>query len=408
MAATCVEWRAETAARHGAFAVAAAWRPDVAANHRQWAEALLVRSPREAEQQLLIAERLDPADPQTAADLAMAELSLGQWRQAVATVARAPDASRQFSHWWLLANLELAHGDLDGFFRNAPRAVAAAPETALAPVISRALTASGEDFERVRQLLPEASSAAASDFLLAAVAAGNGRAALDAAHWLESLPAPPDAAGRALRQHAANRYLVASWRYWPAQAANAWSDLEPAGLMPQPVKRARAPYLRDGDFAPALTTRIANRAPVADSDLRAALGWRWSNAAGTRWDAVEASAPGHVTAAEIAFDGSEPEDCDLLRQWVLAPGGARLEVRALLRNLTTRPEQGLSLRLERLDGAVVGVAPLRLAASWMLSAAPLAIPGEGAQVFQLVLHYQRPLGELPMQTRILITGVELQ
>ncbi len=408
MAGTGVEWRAEAAARGGEFARAAAWRPDVAAYHRQWAETLLLRSPRQAEQQLLVARRLDPDDPLTTPDLTMAELSLGQWRQAVATVADTRDRSRQFSHWWLLANLYLAHQDVDAFFRNARLAASAAPEPALAPVISRALTASGGNFGRVRQMLPASSSAAAGDLLLAAVAAGNATAARGAAQWMASLPAPPQAAGVALRQRAANNYLVASWRRWPQQAANAWSQLAGAGLLPAPAKAAGAPYLRDGSFEPALTARIAGRAPVADSDLRAVLGWRWSNAPGTRWNAVEAGGAGHATAAEVALDGSQPEGCDLLRQWLLASGGARIEVRALLRNLTARPEQGLSLRLERLDGTVVGEAPLRLAATWQTSAAPLAVPGAGVEAFQLVLHYQRPLGELPMQTRFLITGVELQ
>ncbi|HVA64263.1 MAG TPA: hypothetical protein VNF74_11105 [Terriglobales bacterium] len=443
LAATLVIGRADSAANAGQFAAAIRWRPGVAAYHRQWGEALLLRSPPQAEAQLLQAAKLDPDDPQTFADLTTAELALGRWPQAIALTQTEQGRAPSFADAWRLANLFLARGDLAGFWQQAGVAARRADPSYFPSIASRALSASHGDFPRLRRMLPPDSVAAASAYLQAAVQAGQLPPAQAGARWLLALPPPSDAPTRAARQAALAGLLLAAWQRWPSQALGVWNDLGQAHLLPLPAKAAHAPYLRDGSFSLGARAQLAPLAPDPADPLRAVLGWRWPSPPDVGFDPVATGDATHATAAELQFDGREGDDVDLTQQWILAEAGTPLHVAAWSRALG-QPQQGLSLRLSDLQGHLVGELPLPLASQWQaaqatfswrqlgdaLSASGRPLPGieartpsdhrerprqkvashlaaPGVQTYQLSLHYHRPLGQLPLNGALLVSGLRL-
>jgi hypothetical protein len=409
-AATGVMWRADAAAQAGEYAIAARWRPGVALYRREWGESLLLRAPQRALEQLRIAARLDPRDPLTQADLTTAELATGA-AAAAAAAAEAQARGPGFGAAWRLANLDLARGDRAGFWRQTRRAAGRAQPGDFAPLESRALTATDYDFAALRRALPAHSAPAASTLLQQALADHNAAAARSAAAWLLGLR--PAAAEREQRRLALLAWVAAAWRQWPAQAAGVEHAVAAAGLLPLGAKRARAPYLSDGNFNPLREAAITRVAPDANSGLRAIVGWRWPGAAGVRFYQVLTADPAHPSAAEFGFDGDEPDDVPLAQQWLLARPGATLTLRAWTRALGGASGGGLSVRLTTLQGAVLGEIPLPLGASWRLTQGTLRTPAAstsaaGAEAYALELHYRRPNGELPLHLDALVSGVELR
>ncbi|HUX68194.1 MAG TPA: hypothetical protein VMV31_11965 [Terriglobales bacterium] len=406
LATTLVIWRADAAAALGQFALATRWRPGVAQYHRQWGEALLLRSPRQAEAQLLLAAKLDPDDPQTLADLTTVELALGNWPQALAVTRGERGRAPSFADEWRLANLFLARGDLGGFWQQAALACRRADPSYFPSIASRALSASHGDFARLRAIFPPDSAAAASAFLQAAVQAGQLPQAQAGARWLLALPPPADRPTQAARQAALTALLLAAWQRWPDQATWVWTELGRAQLLLLPPKAPRAPFLRDGSFAIAPAPDLARLAPDRGDPLRAVLAWRWPSPPDVRFDPVATGDPAHPTAAELQFDGRQGDDVALLQQWFLAPGGAPLQLAAWSRSLAGAAA-GLSLRLRDLQGHLLGELPLPLAPGWQSAQARFALPAAGVQTYQLSLHYHRPLGQLPLRRPVLVTGVRL-
>ncbi len=411
-AATLVMWRADAAAQAGDYARAAAWRPGVPLYHRELAEALLLRAPRQALAQLQIAARLDPDDPLMQADLTTVDLALGRPRQAAAMAAAARRRNPGFGAAWRLANLDLAQGDLAGFWRQTRVAAARAQSGDFPPLESRALTASNFDFEALRAALPADSAPAASALLEAALARGDAGAAAGAAQWLLRLH-PTVAADRSQRREALLQWLTAAWKRWPAQAPAAWQALRAGGLLPLPVKRAQPPYLEDGSFDPLRQEAAAALAPDPASALRAIVAWRWPGAPGVRFYQVLTADRAHPSAAEFAFDGDEPDEAPLAQQWLLAQPGTTLTVSAWTRSVAGGEGRGLSLRLSTRRGKLLGEVALPLAGGWQRTQATFRVPvaaggGAAGVTCQLELHYHRPNGYLPLHLKALVTGIEVR
>jgi len=407
LAANFIVWRADAADRRGAYATAVGWRPSVPIYHRHWGEALLLRSPRQAEAQLLIAQKLDPLDPLTVADLTTVELALGNWPRALALNQNRPGLP-SFPDYWRLANLYLSRGDLPGFWRQLQVAARLAPQQDFPGIFGRALTATRWDFSQLESALPHDSNNAAISCLRAAVEHSDVRAAAAAADWLTRLP--PDPAFAAERQNVLADWLAAVWHQWPEQAISAPALRAEAELMPGLRKSTAPPFLADADFDPAVTSRLPRPASDPVSPLRAVLAWGWPAVPGLRAGAVETGDATHPTAAELRLDGTQPDDADLAQQVLIVPAGAALRLHAWSRSLADVPARDLSLALRNADGTPVASLPLAANPSWQSAQTSLTLPAapDRLRTLRLVIHLHRPLGERAFQGAILVTGVGVQ
>ena len=408
MAATLVIWRADAAAQRGDFARAVRWRPQVGLYHRELGEVTLLTSPRDAEKQLLDAQRLDPYDPLTMADLTTTELATGEWANAVSLTQKQQQREPMFDDYWRLANLFLAHRNLPGFWQEFALAAANAQAMDFGSITSRALTASGNDFTTLRRELPPRSLPAASAFLAAAVAQSNHDAAMQGAAWLQSLGRPANAEEEGERRGAVVALLEAAWRQWPQDASGIWSAAVQNGVLPPPAKTAAPPYLADGGLDPAVYQRDRALAPDPGTELASLIGWSWTSPNGVRFYEVLTGDASHPTAGELLFDGNEGDDLDLTQQWVLLPPLTALRLSAWARDLDGS-SAGLSLQVSDRSGHVLTGLPLSTEDAWKASQILWTNPAAAAvQSFRLALHYHRPVGALPLQHHILVTQVELR
>lgn len=404
IAATCVVWRADAAARRGDYAAAVGWRPAMPLYHRLWAEALLLRSPAQAERQLRIALRLDPDDPIAVADLSTVELSLGGWSRALTLARRAQSESPDFANAWNLVNLDLVHGDLAGYWQGVKRAAALAAPADFPSIVARSLAASHRDFATLRRSLPADSVAAASAYLDAAVAAAQDSRApapMDAAAWLFSLPAPSDPDVAAARLRATQDLLAAAWSLWPDDVESLWRQAGARGLLPLPAKGPRPPFILHPDFSPA--------AGVPDA-LAPILAWQWLPPQGVRMYEVATGDAAAPTALELVLDGSQPADADIARQEFLAPAGAalHLQVRARLASPIAAGGAGLALLVRDAQGRELLRLPLALGPQWQLAQATLTLPRSPLAAYTLALVWRRPAGVMPLQARVLLAGAQIQ
>ncbi|HWG38793.1 MAG TPA: hypothetical protein VN690_13865 [Terriglobales bacterium] len=406
LAANAIVWRADRADRRGDFATAVRWRPSVPIYHRHWGEALLLRSPSEAETQLLLAAKLDPLDPLTVADLTAVELALGNTPRALAVNQNRPGLP-SFSDHWRLANLFLARGDQPGFWREVQVAARLAPQQDFPAIVGRALTATHWDFPQLAAALPRDSNNAAISYLRAAVEHGDARAAASGADWLTRLP--PDPAFAADRQAALADWLAAVWHQWPEQAGTAPALRTEAELMPGLQKSAAPPFLADANFDPAYASRLPLPAADPTSSLREVLAWRWPFAAGLRASTVHTGDLSHPTAAEFRLDGTQPDNADLAQQALIVPAGTSLRLQAWARSLAGVPARGFSLDLRAADGTPIASLPLAAGPAWQSAQVSFTLPAApaGLRSLRLVVHLHRPLGERAFQGAILVTGMNV-
>ncbi|HVB40311.1 MAG TPA: hypothetical protein VNE83_05390 [Terriglobales bacterium] len=418
---TLVVWRADAGDRHRNYAAAVFWRPDVAVYRRHWGEALLLTAPARAETQLLAALRLDPYDPLTIADLTTAELALGNWPQAVVVNQARRGLNPDFTVYWRLANLWLAHRDVAGYWQQFRLAAALALPRDFAPLVSRSLTATNNDFASLRRALPQDSVPAASAYLAAAAAAGNLEAVNNGAAWLAALPLPATSAttataatstAAAARRQAMTDLLLTAWRRWPGDVPRLGAWAAAMGVLPLPAKTPAPPYIRDADFNPADYAAARRLAPNPASELSAVLGWQTSSANAGEFEEVLTGDAAHPSAAEVTLDGSQPDRVTLAQQWLLVNGGAKLAVSVSGRLLDAQSpsisEPGLSLQLIDQQQRTVAELPLSLELRWRRFPAVWPIPGSGVQALHLELAYHRPNGHVPMHNRALITALSIQ
>ena len=405
---TVVIWRADSASRRGDYARAVWWRPDVAIYRRLLGESLLINSPALAEKQLLESVRLNPYDPQTTADLTTVELALGNWNAATTVTRNQQHREPGFDDDWRMANLLLTHGDLPGFWVQVQRACPLAEPEYFTSIVSRSLTASKNDFNRLRQVLPPQSVAAASAYLSAAVQAGDYQASHAGAQWLLGLPAASDPASGPAREQALFQFLTTAWQRWPGESSTVWTELNRAGLIQTPPKTPGSPFLRDADFSP--RNYIALRQIVSDpaQPLSAILGWQWSSLPGIQFHEVDTGEGHYPTAAEFIFDGSEAQDAALPDQWLLADGGSLIHVSLAGRMLNPVNAQGLSLQLLDMNQHLLAEIPVTLTQSWSTTQGTFTVPGSGVGAYVLAFHYHRPNGQLPLNNSLLVSALRLQ
>ncbi|HEY8055392.1 MAG TPA: hypothetical protein VIE13_05725 [Terriglobales bacterium] len=404
--ATVVVWRADAADQRGNFAAALWWRPSVALYQRHMAESLLFTNPESAQAHLLSALRSNPYDTAAMADLNTVDLALGRWPRALAlTQAETDQQGLSFPARWRLANLYLAHADLPGFWQQMTIAARTAPAAAFLPMVSRALTASGFDFDALRRSLPPDSVAAAAAFAAAAVERGHPTACQTAAAWLLDLH-PDQQDEQNLRAQALLNLLSSTWQRWPAGVPPLASRLVAAGIMPA-ARPAHGPGLLDPDFDPRLQPAERRLSPDVAAGLSAIVGWRWPNFPGLDAHPVATGDPAHPTAAYFGFDGSEPDQGLAAEQWLLMQGGGDLSLSAWTRDLDAVPAAGLRLRLSRPDGSPIADTPLLPGERWQPVSAQWHLPGEGIEALRLQIIYQRPLGQTPLHNRILVTHFRL-
>ncbi len=227
---TWIAWRADAADLREDYSRAVWWRPGVPMYHRQLGELSLMESPRVAEEQLLEALRLDPYNDLAMADITTVELALGNWPRAVAISSRQVKMEPGFGDYWRLANLYLSHGDKDGFLREMTIAGRYAQPGYFLSIATRALTATNNDFARLRTALPNDSSAAASAYLTVALKFDDRAAAMEGLNWLSASRAAVDVGAADARRQALLDLLVHAWREWPNDVPRIEKQLQSAGL----------------------------------------------------------------------------------------------------------------------------------------------------------------------------------
>lgn len=403
---TWIAWRADAADARGDYARAVWWRPGVPMYHRQLGELNLMVSPRAAEEQLLEALRLDPYNDLATADITTVELALGNWPRAVAITSRQTRLEPGFDDHWRLANLYLSHGDKDGFWQETTIAARYAKPENFRSIAVRALASTNRDFARLRTALPPESAAAASAYLSTALQFDDRAAALDGLGWVAALPVSGNVAGASARRQAMLDLYVHAWRTWPDDVERVGQQLQAAGIL-DTVKNGRAPYLLDGSFSPGQDQLLARNGANMTEDLRPVLGWQWSSQPGVRYYAVYTGNTQHPTAAEFIFDGTESEDIDLTRQWILSAGGVK-HASAWVRRLDDSPSNGLSLRIATLDGRQAGAIELKASGDWMHAVGDLELPASATRAWQVSLHYHRLAGEVPLRGSIAVSGVSIE
>jgi len=404
---TWVAWRADAADLRADYARAVWWRPGVPMYHRQLGELNLMESPKLAEKELLEALRLDPYNDLAMADITTVELALGNWPRAVAFSSQQVGVEPGFGDHWRLANLYLSHGDQDGFWRETSIAARYADSEYFPSMVVRALTSTNHDFARLRSALPAGSAAAASAYLGAALKFNNHDAALYGLSWVAGLPVPNNDPTADARRKALLDLYVHAWRAWPQDVPRIGQQLQAAGLLGEVAKTGTAPYLLDGNFSPEEQERLATIAGDPAEELRAVLGWQWNSPPGVRFYAVHTNNAQHPSAAEFIFDGTEADDTDLTRQWILSAGGTK-HANAWVQRLDESQSNGLSLRIASLQGALAGEIELKASGNWTRASGALQLPASSQSAWQVSLHYHRIPGEVPLRGSIVVSGVSIE
>ncbi len=137
------------------------------------------------------------------------------------------------------------------------------------------------------------------------------------------------------------------------------------------------------------------------------MGWQWNSPPGVRYYAVQTGNSQHPTAGEFIFDGTQAEDTDLTRQWMLSAGGTK-HASAWIRRLDESTPNGLSLRIATMDGAPVGEIELQASGDWTHAVGEIALRAAGERAWLVSLHYHRRLGEEPLRGSIIVSGVRIE
>ncbi len=435
-------WLAARAVARQDYALAVHYRPDIPRYQLLLGSKLLMTRPPEALKSFHKAIQLNPYSEAARFQYALGYLGSGNYRQAIIAARRGIRAvPNSFELHWLLANLDLAHGDNRDFWHEFPLVSHLARPQYFGALIVRASTAPGGSFLRIWRDLPDNLPATlAFDSTLentlvqtrqAALQripgpAGNAHARLLASQLQDQNSALTLGVNRLLRLArlrtpadtaqiiaVSTQIIVREIHYRPSLALALWNVGSREGLYPGPLKHTRGELVTADQFpAGSLQAVISNA-----SDW---LGWF---PMGNAYTAEHIVALRQGTALAIQLHGPQGGTLNLLRQWLtIAP------FQALNLSITARCRHpgacaGLHLRLFDTRGHKLFSLPVKLSPTWQTSqgiyrnsaviAAAAGINAARRRIssltaLHLVLYYRRPLGQTPLVNTILIRKISVR
>lgn len=403
--------RSSAAQAQGYLVAALRWRPDDADLWRWRAAFAAFDAPAAARGYARRAVGLNRQDWRAWQTLGLLDFQLGDLPASRRDLAAATHYDHGFDSHFALGNLALVQGNEREFSKEMAAALAIAPvdrvDYALREILGHAnLSPAG----LARLLPPERAEIVARSieiFLLngniaaavqswkrlrcqsyqrpdcreAALALANG---LVAAAFASHAPPP---SGRRRPASKADPELPAPTEM-VSSAMSVWDQAVRAGILAQ--SPATSGTVADGQF---------RRAWVGP-----AFSWRSTRVLPMQ---AESGLPRQGNAVRIPFDGYQPDDAVLLREFVPVQPGVTYSVSYRSRRQLSGSETGLELRILAGPGRKLAVVPATLDQSWSLNSATITVP-EHLHILELAFAYSRPNGQVRMHDTALIADVSLE
>ncbi|MHB8734088.1 MAG: hypothetical protein ACYC6M_02185 [Terriglobales bacterium] len=385
------------------------WRPDIAAYHRRFGEMILMDNPELAREEFLRAQQLDPNDVLTRADLSAVEMGTDRNAPAFSRNASGSSINPLFYSHWRYANMVLTRGDLEGFWRETAIAGRLVKEADVFPsIIVRALSASGDDFKRLYQVLPRESALAAEAFCNAAWEKQRSDQIQRGLSWLTSLPSPPNPEDRKARTAIVAHFLLYQLQNEPENVAATWAEGVHAGLLKGALPMTPDNQIVDGEFPAGSVVSLLH---PNSSTHDAPFAWTAGSEENLGIQTVATHDATWPTALSLQLDGDEGDSLLLAQQWLLAHPGQRYRLEGVAREQFADPAQGLQLWLSDRFGQVLSRLPLATPVAWAHSQIELTLPlppnAHHPESYRAALYYVRTLGEAPAQNTFWVARVAL-
>lgn len=384
------------------------WRPDEADLWRQRADLASFAVPRVARAYARRAVELNPRAWRAWQTLGLLDFQLGDSAASRRDLVQASRYDHGFASHFALGNLALAQGNESEFLKEMTAALAISPLDrvyyALHQIVSHSdpspaelaatLPASRADViaRGIEIFLTSGKFAAAiaswrrlhcqsyqyPDCREAALALTNGLAAAAFASEFASPrfkpPSRPDAE-------------LPSAPHMIASAMGAWNQAVHAGILSQaPVAAGSVSdgYFQHSWVGPAFSWQSARVLPLT----------------------VTAFAQ-HGNAVRFPFNGYQPDDAPLLKEFVPVAPGATYSISYQTRRQIAGSETGLELRILATPERQLAAIPAALYANWSLNSATILVP-KSVHLIQLVFAYARPNGQVRLHDPVLVAGVQMQ
>jgi len=349
-------------------------------NARYWIEVANSKKPDDssADDALDRARKLNPHDPAVWIQSGLRAESRGERARAEAFLLRAELLSRQCEPQTMLANFYFRAGDQPHFWPRVKRALACATEDRK-PLFDLCWNMTPNGSFILREAMPGA-AAAGRDFLQYLLSHNR----LDAAEAVSlTVAARAGAADRELLLRYTDRMVDAG--RWDA-ALVSWNALCERKILPyEPLDRERGPWLTNGTFG----------APP----LNAGFDWHIPKIGG-----VSVSRCKSPNALRIDFSGEQPEECEVLRQYVPVRPLRSYALKGVYRLSGIASGAGLHLRLTDADKGIEIAAAELNGGSVQLS---FNVP-ERTSALLLSLWYRRMPGTTRVEGSIMLSSVYLE
>lgn len=387
------------------------WRPDDADLWRQRANFAAFADPADARRYALRAVALNPQDWRAWQTLGLLDFQLGNLPASRRDLTAATRYDHGFDSHFALGNLALVQGNVQEFSKEMAAALAIAPvervDFALRQILSHAkLSPAG-----LARLLPPERAEIVAQSIEIFLLSGNIAAAVQS--W------------KRLR---CQSYQRADCREAALALANGLVAAAFASHAPPPSDRRR-PAPKAEPELPTPTEMVSSAMDVWNQAVRAGILAQSAVTSGTvadgqfrhawvgpafSWQSThvlplqaESGPAQQGNAVRIPFNGYQPDEAVLLREFVPVQPGATYSVSYRSRRQLAGSETGLELQILPGPDRQLAVVPAILSQSWSLNSATLTVP-QGAHLLELAFAFSRPNGQVRMHDRASIADVSLE
>jgi tetratricopeptide (TPR) repeat protein len=355
--------------------------PDSADYNVRLAALIQESNPAAAAAALQRAVTLNPWDSRSWVELGLHAEAVGDLTTAERTLLRAASFDKQYLPSWSLVNYYFRHSDWEKFWfwaRQATR-IAYGDQT---PLFNLCWNVTN-DGAVIEQKLDIRSPDLEANYLTYLASHNRIEPAGRAATRLLSWNRPEDAPVLL----AACDQLIADDR--PGEAIQIWNKLAELHRIPYgALSPGSGRSLTDGDFAKLPTSR--------------GFDWRLPDVDGVTTLRIEQPA-----SLQISFSGRQPENCDVITQFLPVLGSSSYELRFLYRTAGIAPQTGLAWRITDLNGAKTLVQGESLASESERDGKLPFRASAGIGLVRLALTYQRALGSTRIEGSIILREVRL-
>lgn len=370
-------------------------RPDLAGPWRDQAQWQSEINPEQARASAVTALRCDPRSWEAWLLLGQLDYQLNRSADAAHDFAMAARFENGFDAHYQLANFAIVLNDRPGFWRQLRAALQLAPAASTRFAIDQAIHfAAGSTDPNLRAILPADRPFVLEQAVYGFLAQGYNDDAAEVAQHMHCDAATREAC-RNVTIYLVNAIYEDAWRN-PTQdtshlvslAQAVWRRAGTQGMVPL---QASANAVSDGEFHQPWTGD--------------AYSWRMTGPV-----VLEHNLPGpSPTASSVAieFDGQQPENTELFRQFVAVRAGGRYHASYSSRSPSGSEQTGVHLAILVPGGAALADIEASLRSEWRTNQAVFQVP-DGISLIAVSFMYTRPLGQVRLNTPAFISDVQVR